>query len=103
VIGNVGSRELVRGVIDSFRRHGHFPSQGGAVPSIFPGVSDSDQWSFWQEGYAAAMITDTAPFRYPYYHTSDDTPEKLNFEHMARIVSGIAGVIEDYARVKVGE
>lgn len=100
VIGNVGSRELVRAVIDSFRRHGHFPSQGGAVPSVFPGVGWSDHWSFWQEGYPAAMITDTAPFRYPYYHTSEDTPDKLNFDHMARVVSGIAGVIEDYARIK---
>ena len=101
VIGNVASRELVRGVIDSFRRHGQFPSEGGAVPSLFPGVGSSDQWSFWQEGYPGVMITDTAPFRYPYYHTAEDTPDKLNFDHMARVVSGVAGVIEDFARVKL--
>ncbi len=46
------------------------------------------------------MITDTAPFRYPYYHTAEDTPDKLNFDHMARVVSGVGGVIEDFARAK---
>ena len=39
--------------------------------------------------------------RYPYYHTAEDTPDKLNFDHMARAVSGVLGVIEDFARVKL--
>jgi hypothetical protein len=97
VVGNVGSRQLVRDVVAAFRKHGQFPSEGGAIPGDVPGAGWSDHWSFWQEGYSAAMITDTAPFRYPYYHTPQDTEEKLNYAHMARIVTGLQGVIEEFA------
>jgi hypothetical protein len=38
----------------------------------------SDHWSFWQCGYPAIMMTDTALFRYPYYDHSGDTPDKLD-------------------------
>jgi hypothetical protein len=35
------------------------------------------------------MITDTAPYRYPYYHTSEDTPDKVDYEKMVYVVQGI--------------
>lgn len=43
------------------------------------------------------MVTDTAPYRYPYYHTIDDTIDKINFDKLARIVSGLEKVISDLA------
>lgn len=97
VVGNVGSRHLVRQIVASFRRHGQFPSEGGAMPSAMPGVGWSDHWSFWQQGYPGVEITDTAPFRYAHYHRASDTPDKLNFDHIARVVAGLEGVIEDLA------
>lgn len=39
------------------------------------------------------MVTDTAPFRYPYYHTVSDTPDKIDFQRMARVVDGMKNVI----------
>jgi hypothetical protein len=39
------------------------------------------------------MVTDTAPFRYPYYHSAQDTPDKINYESMTRVVAGIEKVI----------
>jgi hypothetical protein len=44
-------------------------------------------------GYPAIMVTDTAPFRYPHYHSTADTPEKLDYERMARVVGGLERVI----------
>jgi hypothetical protein len=41
------------------------------------------------------MITDTAPFRYPHYHRRSDTPDKLDYDSMARVVSGFEHVIDD--------
>jgi hypothetical protein len=41
------------------------------------------------------MVTDTAPFRYPYYHTAADTPDKLDYERMARVVLGLERVVEE--------
>jgi Peptidase family M28 len=58
-----------------------------------PGVGWSDHRSFWQEGYPAIMITDTAVFRYPYYHTALDTADKVDFEKMARVVDGVRNVV----------
>lgn len=103
VIGDVGSRKLVREVIASFRRYAEFPSEGGAVPSFVPGAGWSDHWSFWQAGYPAVMITDTAPFRYRYYHTPEDTPDKLDFDRMARVVAAVEAIVGEFAGVKPGQ
>lgn len=45
----------------------------------------SDHASFWQLGIPSIMITDTAEFRYPFYHTRADTIDKLDFEFMTKI------------------
>lgn len=49
----------------------------------------SDHASFWNAGYQAVMLTDTAMFRNPYYHTKWDTPEKLDFSFMKDITKVI--------------
>jgi hypothetical protein len=97
-VGNVGSRALVRRVIGLFREQAKVPSEGAALPSFIPDVAWSDQWSFWQCGYPAMMMTDTAPFRYPHYHESTDTPDKLEYDRFALVVSGMERVIEELAK-----
>jgi hypothetical protein len=94
-VGNVHSRALLRRTIDLFRKHAGIPSEGAALPSFIPGVAWSDQWSFWEHGYRGIMITDTAPFRYPHYHASTDTPDKLDYDRFALVVSGMEKVIEE--------
>jgi peptidase M28-like protein len=94
-VGNVGSRQLLRRALSTFREAERLPSEGAAVPAFIPGVAWSDHWSFWQQGYPAIMITDTAPFRYPHYHSLTDTPDKLNYDRFALVVSGLENVIED--------
>ncbi len=93
-VGNSESRDLVRRAVRAFRESTSFPSEGIAAPSEWRGISWSDQWSFWQERYPAIMITDTALFRYPYYHTPLDTANRLDFGRMARVVEGIQRVVE---------
>ena len=93
-VGDRSSRDLVRRAIGTFRESTRFPSEGAALFASLPGVGWSDQWSFWQMGYPAIMVTDTAPFRYPHYHSRADTPEKLDYERMARVVAGLERVIE---------
>ena len=94
-VSNVKSRSLLRRVITLFRNNAKIPSEGASLPAFIPGVSWSDQWSFWQHGYPAIMVTDTAPFRYPYYHSSNDTPDKLDYDRFTLVVSGMEKVIED--------
>ncbi len=93
-VSNVPSRNLLRRAIALFRKHAKIPSEGAALPAFIPGVSWSDQWAFWQHDYPGIMITDTAPFRYPHYHSATDTPNKLDYDRFALVVSGMQKVIE---------
>src|SRR5215510_6876259 len=92
-VGNVGSRSFVRRAVKAFRQSADFPSEGVAAPSRLTGIAWSDHWAFWQQGYKAIMVTDTAPFRYSYYHRPLDTPEKINYDRMARVVDGLQKTI----------
>jgi hypothetical protein len=96
-VGNMGSRGLVRESIERFRRHASVPSEGGALPSVLPGVAWSDHWAFWENGYDALMVTDTALFRDPTYHRSSDVASNLDYERLARVVIGLQHVVEELA------
>lgn len=97
-VANWSSQSLLRQAIGAFRRGGaKFPSEGVAAPAGIPGIGWSDQWSFWQEGYPALMVTDTAPFRYPHYHAPSDTPDRIDYDRMTRVVLGLVKVVEELA------
>ena len=97
-VGDLGARTLVRQSISLFRKHAQFPSEGVAAPALIPGVTWSDHWSFRQHGFPALMITDTAFNRYPHYHLRSDTPDKLDYERMARVTLGLAAMLKELAR-----
>ena len=82
-------------MVRTFRDDASFPSEGAALPGSIPGIGWSDHWSFWQIGVPALMVTDTAPFRNPHYHTSHDTPDTLDYDRMARVVEGLGPVVHD--------
>ena len=98
-VSNLTSRALLHETLASFRRHAGIPSEGVAAPAIIPGVDWSDHWSFWREGWAALMVTDTAPYRYPHYHSAQDTPEKVDYERLARVVTGLHGMLRELVQV----
>jgi Zn-dependent M28 family amino/carboxypeptidase len=60
-------------------------------------VDWSDHASFWEQGYPALMVTDTAPYRYPHYHRASDTPDKVDYERLARVVSGLEQMLRELA------
>lgn len=91
-VANFSSRRLVHRAIEVFRRHAAFPSEGIVAPEGLTGVSWSDHSSFWRQGYPAIMVTGTAFFRNPHYHTAEDVPERLDYDRMARAVAGLAAV-----------
>jgi len=96
-VGNLDSRGLTRRAVELFRNHKSFPAYGCVLPESVPGIVNSDHWSFWQEGYPAVMITDTAQFRNSNYHSHRDVPNTLNYEAMTRVVEGLDQVIQGLA------
>jgi hypothetical protein len=59
------------------------------APSSIRGVDFSDHRSFWNEGYPGIMLTDTAFYRNPRYHTAQDTADTLDYERMAQVTRGL--------------
>ncbi len=66
------------------------------VPAV-RNFARSDHIPFWQEGLPAVQLTDTADFRNPHYHTPSDTPDTLDYPHLADIVAASVATVEEVA------
>ena len=101
-VSNFDSRSQLKELVTAFRACSDFPAESLATFELVPGVGWSDHRSFWREGYPAVMVTDTAFYRYSHYHSQTDTPEKLNYPAMARVVTGLQRALELLARQSTG-
>jgi Zn-dependent M28 family amino/carboxypeptidase len=92
-VSNFGSARLLRTAHRAFKARTSFPIQSAPAPESLAGVGWSDQWAFWRAGYPAIMVTDTAPYRYPWYHRPQDTPDKIAFDKLTQVVGGLEHVV----------
>ena len=92
-VSNFRSRSSMKQALRAFRASSDFPTESVATFEFIPGINWSDHLSFWRQGYRALMITDTAPYRYPHYHASSDTPDKIDYPSLARVTEGLAGMV----------
>ena len=97
VVGNFRSKPLVIDFTRNFMEQSDFLVECGALFGLIPGIDWSDHWSFWRCGYPAIMLTDTALFRYPCYHTSHDITDKIDFDSLARVTYGICRTLSRMA------
>lgn len=88
-VSNYRSRKTMRALAHAFRESCDFPLEHVATFERVPGVAWSDHYSFWRHRYRALMVTDTAPYRYPHYHSPDDTADKLDYGRLARVTDGL--------------
>lgn len=92
IVGNFKSRGFARNLVAQFQKNEDLPVVKLTVPFngyIMPAVRLSDHASFWDKGYKAVMVTDSAFFRNPYYHTAGDTMDKLDLDFMAEVVESL--------------
>ena len=89
LVTNFGSRSAMLKLARAFRQVTDFPLEHVATFSSVPGVAWSDHLSFWRQNYKALMVTDTAFYRYPFYHSPHDTPEKLDYLRLAQVSEGL--------------
>lgn len=95
VVGRMQGRAAVSRVAESFGRHSDLPFESAALAEFLPGVGWSDHWSFWQHGYEAVMLTDTAVFRNPNYHQAGDTWDTLDYRVMAALTEALVPVVRE--------
>ncbi len=92
-VGNIASKTFTKKAKEAFKKSSSLPVESLSTVSLVPGVDFSDHSSFWSFGYPAFMITDTAFYRNPYYHTAGDTAHTLDYERMALLVSGLKSAL----------
>jgi len=101
IVNNFKSRGFARGLVEQFQKNRQLPVVKLTVPfngRIMPAVRLSDHASFWDQGFKAVMVTDSAFFRNPYYHTAADTMDKLDFEFMAEVVKSLVTFLLSHHR-----
>ncbi|MBH0198904.1 MAG: M28 family peptidase [Nitrospira sp.] len=93
IVSDDDSQPLQTQVRDGLVAHMDLPVETYAGPWWIPGVDWSDHGSFWNEGYPAVMLTDTALFRNPHYHRPTDLPDTLDYRAMSELVRGLAAAL----------
>lgn len=88
-VANMASIKFLKWLISSTKYKNTLPYEQLVVPGkgrLFPVSRLSDHISFWDNGYPAVMVTDTAFLRNPNYHDYGDRPETLDYHFMAQLV-----------------
>jgi hypothetical protein len=98
VVGRIQDGLIVRRVKKAMSDAAELPVHSINAPTFIPGVDFSDHRNYWLMGYNAVMITDTAFYRNPAYHTSEDVPNTLDYKRMAMVVEGVYAAIEKFSR-----
>lgn len=92
IVSDGNSRDLAGALLAAFAKNPNLPVQRLIVPFrgwLTPFIRRSDHVSFWDLGYKAVMITDTANFRNPNYHKGADTMDTLDYAFMAELVESL--------------
>jgi len=92
LVADKASESEFDAMLDAFRAAADVPAHGAVVPGEIPGAAWSDHWAFWQHGYPGVMATDTLPFRYPQYHTPNDTPDRIDWPRFTHVCTGIEAI-----------
>ena len=101
IVGNFSSLGFTRSIFKSFQKNPELPVIKLTVPLsgyILPAVRLSDHASFWDQGFKAVMVTDSAFYRNPHYHMPSDTMEKLDYRFMANLVESLLIFFRSHGR-----
>jgi len=96
LVGRPQDRALARTVKGAANGAGSVPFHAYVGPRLAVGDL-SDHRNYWERGFPALMLTDTAFVRNPNYHTPHDTPETLDYERMAQVARAVASAVATLA------
>ncbi|HEX7181337.1 MAG TPA: M28 family peptidase [Thermoanaerobaculia bacterium] len=101
VVGRWSDRGLARQVKRAMRGAGGVPVHSFTVPRSAD-IDASDQRNYWDAGFPAVMVTDTAFLRNPHYHSPGDTADTLDYPRMAGVVDGVLNAVLHAAELPAG-
>ena len=94
LVRKLNKGKLVRKFTKGFRKTKNIKTKKFTAPKSLTGVDFSDHRSYWQFGYDALMITDTAFYRNRNYHEPTDTVETIDFKRMAKVIDSLISGIK---------
>ena len=106
VVGDKNSRKLVKTYCKNCKNKLiQLPYISAGVPLSFETIAKkasnllrSDHGPFWKVNIPAIMVTDTAEFRYPFYHTKADTIDKLDFDFIKKVCQAVVATTIDFMK-----
>lgn len=96
LISNRPSKPLLQRLEAAIKQGCRLPTATLAAPlggHLLPEVRLSDHANFWDEGYPAIMLTDTAFMRNPHYHGPGDVLENLDLDNMTELTLGLVNFL----------
>jgi hypothetical protein len=100
LVGNLRSLRMMSVVRRAMRQRGTIGVESLSAPGFIPPLFLSDHSSFWNAGFPALMVTDTAFLRNPHYHRESDTADTLNYTFLAEVVALIYSAVRALDEVK---
>ncbi len=93
VVGRIDQKPFISEVKIGMKGATDVPVYSIAAPTQVPGVDFSDHRNYWEFGYNAVMITDTAFYRNKEYHQAGDTWERLDYERMGKVIQAVYSTV----------
>lgn len=97
LVGNLSNFGVIRRAKALMSGATDLPVISCNAPSNLQGIDSSDHLNYWNEGYPALMVTDTAYYRNPHYHRTTDTFDKLDYHRMAQVVQGVYAITQHFS------
>ncbi|MCL4103641.1 UNVERIFIED_CONTAM: hypothetical protein GTU68_059720 [Idotea baltica] len=89
VIGRTDMRDVVKNFKIGMKGTTDLPVYSIAAPAALPGIDFSDHRNYWEQGFPAIMVSDTAFYRNQAYHTAEDTADRLDYLRMSETVVAV--------------
>lgn len=97
LVGRMEDGAVTREVKSALLSASDLPVASINAPAFVVGVDFSDHLNYWHEGFVGLMLTDTAFYRNKAYHSAADTPERLDYGRMAKVIDGVRAVALQHA------
>ena len=94
VIGSMEQRAFTKKIKEGMKGATTLPVYSINAPIVIPGIDFSDHRNYWNFGYQAVMVTNTAFYRNREYHKAGDTWDRLDYTKMGAVILGVFNAIQ---------